>query len=264
VPPQTATVPTAVQCAIATRLLHGRQLANDEQGSPYAVDSTGTHLRTGVQKVAQTMRVYQNIGQYKAQFAGADLRRFALQRVLQRWSIALHHRGEQPAAYGRNARLGRLLRVQTGELSPTTSATSPRCASTVQMNWLAADARKPCGIPKTVSPCERATPDLTDIKSVEKTHAYGDENIFEKSWVQSCAESKSPGYIGRHGTKRVAKAADRRRAAADVERRHQPGRLAEGRFRRDPAGVLADRSKFSSRYVARRHVFDASAGVSRR
>ncbi len=72
----------AVQCAIATAYYTVGSLANDEQGSPYAVDSNPELIyELGVHKVAQTIRVYQNIAQYKAQFSGADLSRFAFNEV---------------------------------------------------------------------------------------------------------------------------------------------------------------------------------------
>src|SRR5258708_30546129 len=72
----------AVQCAIATAYYTVGSLANDEQGSPYAVDSKPELIyELGVQKVAQTMRVYENIAQYKAQFSSADLSRFAFREV---------------------------------------------------------------------------------------------------------------------------------------------------------------------------------------
>ena len=72
----------AVQCAIATAYYAVGSLANDEQGSPYAVDSKPELIyELGIQKVAQTMRMYESIAQYKAQFAGADLRRFAFNEV---------------------------------------------------------------------------------------------------------------------------------------------------------------------------------------
>ena len=72
----------AVQCAIATAYYTVGSLANDQEGSPHAVDSKPElFYEMGVQKLAQTMRVYQNIAQYKAQFAGADLRRFAFNEV---------------------------------------------------------------------------------------------------------------------------------------------------------------------------------------
>jgi hypothetical protein len=72
----------AVQCAIATAYYTIGSLANDEQGSPYAVDSNPELIyELGVHKVAQTIRVYQNIAQYKAQFSGADLSRFAFNEV---------------------------------------------------------------------------------------------------------------------------------------------------------------------------------------
>ena len=72
----------AVQCAIATAYYTVGSLSNDEQGSPYAVDSKPELVyELGVQKMAQSMRVYQNIAQYKAQFSGADLSRFAFNEV---------------------------------------------------------------------------------------------------------------------------------------------------------------------------------------
>jgi hypothetical protein len=72
----------AMQCAVATAYYTVGSLANDEQGSPYAVDSKPELIyELGVQKVAQTMRVYQDIAQYKTQFSGADLSRFAFNEV---------------------------------------------------------------------------------------------------------------------------------------------------------------------------------------
>jgi len=72
----------AVQCAIATAYYTVGSLANDEQGSPYPIDSAPQLLyELGVRKVAQTMHVYQNISQYKALFSGADLSRFAFNEV---------------------------------------------------------------------------------------------------------------------------------------------------------------------------------------
>jgi hypothetical protein len=79
---QNRTDSDAVQCAIATAYYTVGSLANDEQGSPYAVDSKPELIyELGVQKVAQTMRVYRNVAQYKAQFSGADLNRFAFNEV---------------------------------------------------------------------------------------------------------------------------------------------------------------------------------------
>ncbi len=72
----------AAQCAIATAYYTVGSLANDEQGSPYPVDSKPELIyELGVQKMTQTMRVYQNLAQYKAQFSGADLSRFAFNEV---------------------------------------------------------------------------------------------------------------------------------------------------------------------------------------
>jgi hypothetical protein len=75
----------AVQCAIATAYYTVGSLANDELGSPYPVDSRPELIyELGVQKIAQSIRVYQNIAQYKAQFSGADLSRFAFNEVFRR------------------------------------------------------------------------------------------------------------------------------------------------------------------------------------
>jgi hypothetical protein len=72
----------AVQCAIATAYYTVGSLANDEQGSPYAVDSKPELIyELGVHTVSETIHVYQNIAQYKAQFSGADLSRFAFNEV---------------------------------------------------------------------------------------------------------------------------------------------------------------------------------------
>jgi hypothetical protein len=79
---QNRTDADAVQCAIATAYYTVGSLSNDEQGSPYAVDSKPELVyELGVQKMAQSMHVYQNIAQYKAQFSGADLSRFAFNEV---------------------------------------------------------------------------------------------------------------------------------------------------------------------------------------
>ena len=75
----------AVQCAVTTAYYTVGSLANDEQGSPYSVDSKPELIaEIGYQKVAQTMRVYQSIAQYKAQFSGADLSRFAFNEIFRR------------------------------------------------------------------------------------------------------------------------------------------------------------------------------------
>jgi len=72
----------AVQCAISTAYYTSGSLVNDEKGSPYTVDSAPELIyELGLQKISQLMRVYDNIAQYKAQFAGADLSRFAFNEV---------------------------------------------------------------------------------------------------------------------------------------------------------------------------------------
>src|SRR6202007_2089062 len=73
------------QCAVTTAYYTVGSLANDEQGSPYSVDSKPELIaELGYQKVARTMRVYQSIAQYKAQFFGADLSRFAFSEIFRR------------------------------------------------------------------------------------------------------------------------------------------------------------------------------------
>jgi len=72
----------AVQCAISTAYFTVGSLANDAQGSPLPVDSAPELIyEVGVQKVSQTMRLYPSIAQYKEQFSGADLSRFAFNEV---------------------------------------------------------------------------------------------------------------------------------------------------------------------------------------
>jgi hypothetical protein len=72
----------AVQCAVATAYFTVGSLANDEMGSPYPVDSAPQLIyELGVKKMAERMRVYRNIGQYSAQFSGADLSRFAFNEI---------------------------------------------------------------------------------------------------------------------------------------------------------------------------------------
>jgi hypothetical protein len=72
----------AVQCAIATAYYTVGSIANDEQGSPYSVDSNPRLIyELGVKKIAAVLHVYNNIAQYKAEFAGADLKRFEFNEV---------------------------------------------------------------------------------------------------------------------------------------------------------------------------------------
>jgi hypothetical protein len=75
----------AVKCAISTAYYTVGSLANDDQGARYSVDSPPQLIyELGVQKMAGVMRVYDDIAQYKAQFAGADLSRFAFNEVSHR------------------------------------------------------------------------------------------------------------------------------------------------------------------------------------
>jgi hypothetical protein len=82
---QNRTDADAVRCAVTTAYYTVGSLANDEQGSPYSVDSKPELIaEVGYHKVTHTMRVYQSIAQYKAQFSGADLSRFAFNEVFRR------------------------------------------------------------------------------------------------------------------------------------------------------------------------------------
>jgi hypothetical protein len=79
---QNRTDADAVRCAIATAYYTVGSLANTEQGSPYPVDSAPELLyQLGVQEVSKAMHVYPDLEQYKAQFSGADLSRFAFSEV---------------------------------------------------------------------------------------------------------------------------------------------------------------------------------------
>jgi hypothetical protein len=72
----------AVQCAISTAYYTVGSISNVEQGSPYPIDSAPQLVyELGVQKIAKVMRVYGDIAQYKSEFAGLDLSRFAFNEV---------------------------------------------------------------------------------------------------------------------------------------------------------------------------------------
>jgi hypothetical protein len=129
----------AVQCAIATAYYTVGSLANDEQGSPYAVDSKPELIyELGVQKVAQTMRVYQNIAQYKAQFAGSDLRRFAFNEVSRdgqsRYITAVSSQRHTDATHG----LADYYGFKTGELITDNqrNVTALRIDGADELDWL--------------------------------------------------------------------------------------------------------------------------------
>jgi hypothetical protein len=114
----------AVQCAIATAYYTVGSLANDELGSPYPVDSRPELIyELGVQKIAQSIRVYQNIAQYKAQFSGADLSRFAFNETR---ATSL-----QSAPNTRTPHMAWPTITDSGRENwpPTTSAPSPPCGS---------------------------------------------------------------------------------------------------------------------------------------
>ena len=128
----------AVQCAIATAYYTVGSLANDEQGSPYPVDSAPQLIyELGVDKVAQSMRVYQNIAQYKAQFSGADLSRFAFSEVFrdgQSRYITAASAQEKDTTY----RLADYYGFRTGELvtEDKRNVTAMRIDGPDELDWL--------------------------------------------------------------------------------------------------------------------------------
>jgi hypothetical protein len=72
----------AVQCAVVTAYYTVGSIANDEAGSPYPVDAPPQLIyELGLKKIAGLLHVYDNIAQYKAEFTGADLKRFAFNEV---------------------------------------------------------------------------------------------------------------------------------------------------------------------------------------
>jgi hypothetical protein len=128
----------AVQCAIATAYYTVGSLANDAQGSPYAVDSAPQLIyELGVRKVTQSMHVYQNIAQYKAQFSGADLSRFSFNEVSRdgqsRYIIAVSGR-QTDSTY----RLADYYGFRTGELvtDDQRNVTAMRIDGPDELDWL--------------------------------------------------------------------------------------------------------------------------------
>ena len=128
----------AVQCAIATAYYTVGSLANDEKGAIYSVDSPPRLIyELGVQKMASVMRVYDSIEQYRAQFSGADLSRFAFNEV--------SHRGETryiTAESGQNKdmtyRLADFYGFKTGEVvtPDARNVTVLRVDSADELDWL--------------------------------------------------------------------------------------------------------------------------------
>jgi hypothetical protein len=80
--PQNRSDQDAVKCAISTAYYTVGSVANDEQGSPYPVDSPPQLIyELGLKKIEAVLRTYDDIAHYKAQFAGADLSRFAFNEI---------------------------------------------------------------------------------------------------------------------------------------------------------------------------------------
>ena len=128
----------AVQCALATAYFTVGSLANDEQGSPYSVDSAPQLIyELGVKEIAQRIRVYHDIAQYKAQYSGADLRRFAFNEISRqgesRYITAVS--GQQTdATYG----LADYYGFKTGELATDgrRNVTALRIDGPDELDWL--------------------------------------------------------------------------------------------------------------------------------
>jgi hypothetical protein len=128
----------AVQCAVSTAYYTVGSLANDERRSPYPVDSPPRLIyELGVQKIAGLMHVYDDIAQYKAQFRGVDLSRFAFNEV--------SHRGQTryiTAESGHNTdmtyRLADFYGFKTGEVvtQDARNVTVLRIDSADELDWL--------------------------------------------------------------------------------------------------------------------------------
>jgi len=72
----------AVQCAISAAYFTVGSLANVEEGSPYPIDSPPRLVfEMGVSRINRVLHVYDDIAQYKSEFAGMDLSRFAFNEV---------------------------------------------------------------------------------------------------------------------------------------------------------------------------------------
>jgi hypothetical protein len=128
----------AVQCAISTAYYTVGSLANDEQGSPYPVDSPPQLIyELGQQRIAGELHIYDDIAQYKAHFAGVDLSRFEFNEV--------SHRGQTryiTAESGRKTdmtyRLADFYGFKTGEVvtQDARNVTVLRIDSADELDWL--------------------------------------------------------------------------------------------------------------------------------
>jgi hypothetical protein len=136
--PQNASDGDAVQCALSTAYFTVGSLANDEQGSPYPVDSAPQLIyELGVEQIAQRIHVYHDIAQYKAQYSGADLSRFAFNEISRqgesRYITALS--GQQTdATYG----LADYYGFKTGKLATDgrRDVTALRIDGADELDWL--------------------------------------------------------------------------------------------------------------------------------
>ena len=127
-----------MQCAISTAYYASGSLANDEQGSPFTVDSAPELIyELGLQKISQVMRVYDDIAQYKAQFAGADLSRFAFNEV-SRNGDSLYITAEAGQQTDLTHRLADFYGFKTGELSTDDrrNVTVMRIDGADELDWL--------------------------------------------------------------------------------------------------------------------------------
>ena len=128
----------AVQCAIATAYFTVGRISTDEQGAPFPLDSAPEFIyELGMHKVAQTVKLYDDIAHYKAQFYGEDLSRFDFKEVSHRGDtryITADTRQEGDATY----RLADYYGFRTGELvtDDRRNVTAIRIDDDTQLDWL--------------------------------------------------------------------------------------------------------------------------------
>jgi hypothetical protein len=133
----------AIQCAISTAYYTVGSLTNDEQGSHYAVDSPPQLIyELGVRKIATVLRVYEDMAQYKAEFSGADLSRFAFNEVSRngeyRYITAQSGQPQSGQRMDMTYRLADFYGFKTGELvtEDARSVTVLRIDGADELDWL--------------------------------------------------------------------------------------------------------------------------------
>jgi hypothetical protein len=136
--PQNRSDADAVQCAVAVAYFTVGSLANDEQGSPYPVDSEPQLIYDlGVRQMAERIRVYRDIAEYKARFAGADLGRFEFNEI-SRHGESLYLTAASGPETDATYRLADYYGFKTGELATDGSrnVTALRIDGPDELDWL--------------------------------------------------------------------------------------------------------------------------------